>query len=294
MKELGKRLAVAAVGIPTVLVLVYLGGWFLSVPLAAFAAWGTHEVARMARRKDVRPAEWISAPIAAALVLVGSWHGTFMAFAPTALALVAVATMASLVAAIAWRGPHGAPLASVAVTVFSSVYVGVALAFVPLLRAMPVARPWNLSAGGAALAGLVVVALPLAITWIGDAAAYFAGSAWGRAKLAPSISPNKSWVGFWANLVGGGIAAVAWVVIFRRLVPGVSPGPIALFAGVGALIGCAAVFGDLAESLIKREAGVKDSGTFFPGHGGVLDRIDSLVFTIPSAYVALALLAVTP
>lgn len=294
MKELGKRLAVAAVGIPTVLVLVYLGGWFLAVPLAAFAAWGTHEVARMARERGVRPMEWISVPMSGALVLVATLHATFTEFAPTAVALLGVATVASLVVGIAWRGPQGRALASIGVTVFSAVYVGMALAFVPLLRATPVEWAWGLSAGEAAVAGLVVVALPLAITWIGDAAAYFAGSTWGRAKLAPSISPNKSWVGFWANVAGGGIAAVAWVVVFRRLVPGVDPGPVVVFAGVGAAIGCAAVFGDLAESLIKREAGVKDSGTFFPGHGGVLDRIDSLLFTIPSAYAALALLEVTP
>lgn len=290
MNELGKRVAVAAVGIPTVLALVYMGGWFLSVPLAAFAARGSHEVGRIARAKGVRPLEWISVPIAAALVLLASWHATYVAFAPTALALVGIATIAALVAGIAWRGPQGAPLASVAVTVFSAVYVGVPLAFTPLLRAIPVSRAWDMSAGDARMAGLVVVTLPLAITWIGDAAAYFAGSAWGRAKLAPSISPNKSWVGCWASLAGGGVAAAAWVLAFRSLVPGVDPGPVALLAGVGVVIGGAAVVGDLAESLLKREAGVKDSGTFFPGHGGVLDRVDSLLFTIPSAYAALALL----
>lgn len=292
MSELGKRVAVAAVGIPSVLALVYLGGWFLSVPLAAFAAWGTHEGARLAAAKGVGSIEWIAAPSAAALVLLASRYPTFPAFAPAALGLVGGATFASLVAALGLRGPRGSPLASVAVTLFSVVYVGLALACAPLLHAMPTAGSWGLSGGRGAFAGLGLVALPLAITWVGDAAAYFAGSAWGRAKLAPSISPNKSWVGFWASLAGGGTAAVAWLLAFRRLIPSVDLGPIAVFAVLGAVIGGVAVVGDLVESLLKREAGVKDSGTFFPGHGGVLDRVDSLLFTIPTAYVALSLLDV--
>lgn len=294
MSELGKRVAVAAVGIPTVLVLVYFGGWLLSVPLAGFAAWGTHEVARLGERTGVRSIEWVAAPTAAALVLLASWRGTFGAFAPPAVALVGASTAVSLLAGVARRGPEDAPLASVAVTVFSAVYVGLSLAFVPLLHAIPAARAWELPAGVGALAGLAVVALPLAITWIGDAAAYFAGSAWGRAKLAPSISPNKSWVGFWASLAGGSVAAVLWSLALRRIVASVDPGPIVVFALLGAVIGVAAVVGDLVESLLKREAGVKDSGTFFPGHGGVLDRIDSLLFTIPSAYAALTVLEVGP
>jgi phosphatidate cytidylyltransferase len=137
-----------------------------------------------------------------------------------------------------------------------------------------------------------MVALPLAATWIGDASAVVAGSAWGRerAKLAPTISPNKSWVGFWAALLGGAGAAVLWLAIAVRHVPELEPVPFAAMAVGGALLAFAAVLGDLAESLLKREAGVKDSGTFFPGHGGVLDRIDSLIFTLPGAYGVLLLL----
>jgi phosphatidate cytidylyltransferase len=135
-----------------------------------------------------------------------------------------------------------------------------------------------------------VVVLPLAVTWIGDAAAYFAGSAWGRRKLAPTISPKKTWVGLWAELVASALAGVAWMSVTRSALPGAPvPGP-AVAAIVGALLGLAAVLGDLVESLFKREAGVKDSGTFFPGHGGVLDRIDALIFTLPLAYALFLLL----
>jgi phosphatidate cytidylyltransferase len=136
---------------------------------------------------------------------------------------------------------------------------------------------------------VLVLALPLAATWTGDSAAYFAGSAWGKRKLAPTISPNKSWVGFWAALFGAGAAAVAWLLVAGPKLPGLTLGPGAA-AVVGVLLGLGAVVGDLAESLFKREAGVKDSGTFFPGHGGVLDRLDALFVTLPLAYGALVAL----
>lgn len=292
MSELGKRVAVAVVGIPAALTLVWLGGWFLSVPLALFAAWGAHEVARLAETRGVRPLEWVASPLAAALVLLASWRPTFPEFAPWALGLLAGASMASLAAALRLRGPSGAPLESVATTLLAALYVGLALAFAPLLHALPGEGSWGLTDGESSAAGLAALALPLVVTWMGDTAAFFAGSAWGkgRARLAPTISPNKSWVGFWAAIAAGAAGAVLWLLAVRGFGLGEGPGVPGVLAALGAVVALAAVVGDLVESLLKREAGVKDSGTFFPGHGGVLDRIDSLLFTIPTAYVALVLL----
>ena len=119
------------------------------------------------------------------------------------------------------------------------------------------------------------------------------GTKWGkeRARLAPTISPKKSWVGFWANLVGGAAGGLGWFVAVVERLPGLADvGPL-WFALMGLILGLAAVVGDLLESLFKREAGVKDSGSLFPGHGGVLDRIDSLVLTIPASFVLLTLVA---
>lgn len=304
MSELALRTAVAAVAIPVVLGLVYLGGWFLSAPVALFAALGTHELARLAREEGVRPLEWVGAPAAATLVFAASWRPSFSAFAPLALVILGAATVTALVAALWTRSAAEAPLGAVAVTLLGAVYVGLTLAFVPLLHALPSQAGWSPRSGSVAGAGFAAVALPLAVTWVGDAAAYFAGSAWGRAgaRLAPSISPNKSWVGFWAALLGGAVAAVTWmyVAISAGVAPPVGQGIFGSLGGVpvlavaGAAIACAAVLGDLVESLLKREAGVKDSGAFFPGHGGVLDRVDSLLFTIPAAYVILTLLGALP
>ena len=285
------RVAVAAVGIPLVLALAYLGGWYLAVPLAAFAAWGAHELFRFSAKREVRAIEPVGVALSAALVLLAAWRPAFAAFAPWALAALAVGALLAVLEAMRSRGPQGRPLGSAAVTLFGAVYVGLALAFVPLLHALPTARGWA-TPDGAAWAGLIAVALPLAATWIGDAAAYFAGTAWGRGRrrLAPAISPNKSWVGFWAALAGAGAAALLWAVVARRFLPGLALEPMLAVGALGATLGVAAVVGDLVESLLKREAGVKDSGTFFPGHGGVLDRMDSLIFTVPTAYVGVVLL----
>lgn len=120
----------------------------------------------------------------------------------------------------------------------------------------------------------------LGVIWVADTAAYFAGHRWGRRKLAPAISPGKTWEG-----VAGAAVAVAvyhllvWNLGLRNLMPGSSV-PAAL------LVACLlplSIIGDLFESLIKRQAGVKDSGTLLPGHGGVLDRIDGLTATLPLA-----------
>jgi phosphatidate cytidylyltransferase len=288
--ELRARVGVAAVGIPLVLAVAYLGGWYLALPLAAFSGWGTHELFRLSAKKDVHAVEPVGMTLAAALVLLAAWRPEFAAFAPWALAAVGVGALLALLEAMRSRGPQGHPLGAAAVTLFGAIYVGLALSFVPLLHAVPTERGWA-TGGGTEWAGLITVALPLATTWVGDAAAYFAGSAWGRGRrrLAPSISPNKSWVGFWAALVGAAAAASLWALVARAHLPGLALEPMVAVGVLGAMLGLAAVVGDLVESLLKREASVKDSGTFFPGHGGVLDRIDSLIFTFPVAYLGVML-----
>jgi phosphatidate cytidylyltransferase len=120
--------------------------------------------------------------------------------------------------------------------------------------------------------------LVLAVAWIADTAAYFAGRRWGRHKLAPSISPGKTWEG----AAGGLVAAAAYAIILSMFAGGGNKDA-ALFVGVAALLVAASIVGDLFESAAKRQAGVKDSGALLPGHGGMLDRIDSATATLPVA-----------
>jgi phosphatidate cytidylyltransferase len=120
------------------------------------------------------------------------------------------------------------------------------------------------------------VLLVLGLVWITDSAAYFAGTAWGRHKLAPAISPGKSWEG----ALGGLIGAAAYAIICGILIDGIAWAP---FLAAAVLLAMVSIVGDLFESAAKRQAGVKDSGALLPGHGGILDRIDSATSTLPLA-----------
>jgi phosphatidate cytidylyltransferase len=147
-------------------------------------------------------------------------------------------------------------------------------------------QPMALGAAGVAVlvpAGLAIAALQplqvllvLLLVWIADTAAYFVGRAWGKRKLAPAISPGKSWEGAAGGLIGAALYAI--IVAFLT-----QPGALLTFAAAGVLLGMVSIVGDLFESAAKRQAGVKDSGTLLPGHGGILDRIDSATASLPLA-----------
>lgn len=283
MKDLGSRLAVAVVGIPAILGLLYLGGWALGVPLALLAMLGAGEVYALAEARGVRPLSWVGMPAAAAPTLLAVVRPDFLGWAPWVVAAYSVTLAVTLVTALWTRGPVGGPLASTSVTMFGVAYAGLPLAFVPLLHDLPRQLDWGGPTPSPWLGGAVVL-LPLAATWVGDAAAYFAGTWWGKRKLFPAISPAKSWVGAWAGILGSAGAALAWVSLSRLVLPEAPVVGVVAVLGAGGLLGVGAIFGDLVESLLKREAGVKDSGTFFRGHGGVLDRLDALAFTLPMGY----------
>ena len=152
-----------------------------------------------------------------------------------------------------------------AALVLGVIYIFGAWRTAALLRAI---NPWWLIFG-------------LVVSWIGDTGAYYVGRRYGRHKLAPRVSPGKSWEGSIASAVVSGLAGA---LALPRLIPAVGPGEalaLALAANVAGQIG------DLAESAIKRGAGVKDSGTLLPGHGGLLDRVDSSMFALPVLYTIL-------
>jgi phosphatidate cytidylyltransferase len=134
-------------------------------------------------------------------------------------------------------------------------------------------------------AGATAVLLVVIAAAAGDVFAYVVGSLAGRHRVAPSVSPNKTWEGLAGGLLA---AAVAGAVLLPLALAGAGP---ALGALTGAAIALAAFLGDLAESLVKRDLGVKDLGTVLPGHGGVLDRVDGILFALPTGYLLLALIA---
>lgn len=182
-----------------------------------------------------------------------------------------------MLAALAVRGPGSRPLEAVGITVFAALYAGGLPAFLLWLR--------HGSSVPGAWAGTWLVFLPLAVTWICDSLAMMGGALIGGAKLAPVLSPKKTWAGAVTGLVGALVVAPAygWLILERVGMPV----PFIGLVLVGLAIGTLGQVGDLAESLFKRQAGLKDSGAFFPGHGGVLDRLDSLYWGIPLTAVVL-------
>lgn len=133
----------------------------------------------------------------------------------------------------------------------------------------------------------------LAVTFLADTVAYLVGRAWGRHKMAPRISPGKTWAGFGGSLLGGLIASMAVILIFSKTSWRDLGVPVILGFGVmGAFVAVFGVLGDLSESFLKRAVGVKDSGQLIPGHGGILDRVDSLLFTTPVTFAVFSLVPI--
>jgi phosphatidate cytidylyltransferase len=281
--ELAKRVAVAAVGIPFAVVVIYAGGWALAAVLAAVAALGTLEFYRLAAHNRVFAFDVAGSAAAVLLVITA-------ASAPPALASIRMWNTALVVLllfgalAVTRRLPDQSPMEAIAVTFCGALFVGGTLAFGVWLRAYPnTAQPLLSTGTTVALQGSALLAFPLAITWINDTLAYFVGRAIGRHKLIPQVSPGKTVEGAIAGLVGGVLTACALGLFVLGPYVGLTASIVRWTLG-GLLIAAVAQIGDLVESLMKREAGVKDSGTLLPGHGGILDRFDALFFAIPVAY----------
>ncbi len=282
LPDLTRRIPVTVVGIPLALLIVYLGGWALGGVLAIIAALGSLEYYGLAEKRGVRPFYYLGIPCSAALVLVATATPSFETVAKAGWALGLALVLVSLAAAVSRRGPEGSPLAAVGATVTGTLLIGGSLSFAVLLRHLP-------PAGAGPWAGPLLLVFPLVIIWVGDTCAYLCGTQWGRRKLCPLVSPHKTVLGAVAGLVGSTLAAAVFAWLALDGIPGFGMGTWA-GAGIGLLVGAAGQVGDLGESVLKREAGVKDSGTIFPGHGGVLDRFDALFFSFPATFLLLLLL----
>ena len=261
MSPLVSRILVAAVLLPLVIGLVYLGGWWLFALATDGGLLALHELYVMAR--ELRP-----------LVL-----GGYLGFVTTLLGLqlggidwMLGGLLATFVLAFVVYGLGGvrqSATMSFGITVLGVAWVGAGIGCLLLIRDIPEFGFW------AVMAVLFTV-------FAADTGAFFVGRTLGRHRMAPAISPNKSWEGF----VGGVLAAVgmAFVILYKDRDEFLTI-PESLVLGL--VIALAAVLGDLFESAVKRDLDVKDSGRVLGGHGGMLDRLDSLLWAGPAAYFAI-------
>jgi phosphatidate cytidylyltransferase len=285
VNELTTRIFSALLAAPLALVMIWLGGLPLAAFLAAVSAGCAWEFFRIARATGVDPLDPIGIPLAGAIPLVV--YAAAAGLVRPTLAVPAVALLVVLAAVIWARGTAGRPLGSAAATVLGILYSGGLLTFGFVLREHPYAVGDR--------AGTALVAFPLVLTWASDIGAFFVGRAIGGRKLIPSVSPGKT--------VSGALGGLATTVLASWLYVRFALPPVALLTMTvpaallfGAVISVAAQMGDLTESLLKREAGIKDSSRLIPGHGGLLDRLDSLLFVLPVAYLLFGwlLLPATP
>jgi phosphatidate cytidylyltransferase len=275
VSELTRRIIFAVIAAPLSIAVVYFGDWALAIVLSVLAALAAWEFFRMARETGAFPLELGGIAIAALLPI--AVHAQRLGVYTLSLTAI-VAIILVLFASTIWlRGPSGKPLASVAATTFGVLYAGL-FSYIYALR-------YHDYAVGAA-AGTALVFLPILLTWATDVGAYAVGRSIGKKKLMPAVSPGKTVEGAAGGLVITILVCLLYVrfILMPLALLGMTIQGAVLFAIV---VSVAAQTGDLAESLLKREAGVKDSSRILPGHGGILDRFDGLLFVMPIAFLLL-------
>jgi phosphatidate cytidylyltransferase len=279
-----KRVLTAAVLIPLVLVAVFLApNWLFTVLVGAVALLATVEYMTLAAAYGYEPFRFLTYLLIATFygIVVWATGNPSPDGVQVLLAMIFFFTMAPFVYLCVGmtRKDLRSVLVGLAVSYVALPYLGFSLACLIFLRIM--------------VAGWFLVLFTFLVIWVGDTAAYYAGRAFGRIKFAPVISPKKTWEGALAS----GLASMLVGILLVEFAPQISRGlgsmhllrapeffantPMWITALVALTINVAGQLGDLIESLIKRGAGVKDSGSILPGHGGVLDRVDALLFALP-------------
>ena len=272
VNELARRAVVAVIGAPIALGIIWLGGAPLATLAGALAGIAAWEYYRIARDGGSTPMSVVGIVLSAMIPL--AVHAQQLGVFAVPLVIWILVPLFVLALTI-WTRGVGKPLGAAATTVFGALYTGGTLSYLYALRY------FGYAVGDTA--GALVVIMPVVLTWASDTGAYFTGRVLGGPKLIPSVSPAKTVSGAIGAVVAtvGACAAFVHFLLKPQAQLAFSPTGLIIFA---VCISVTAQIGDLTESLLKREAGVKDSGTLIPGHGGVLDRLDSLFFVLPVSY----------
>ena len=287
-----KRVATAVVLIPLVLLAVFRAPlWAFAIIVGLIALWTTREYLNLLPNYGVQPFRWLTQLLLATWFLVplalegGAGHSDWFV-APAAAALVAMCGAPFFFLIAGFRRENLADsLPAAALSLFALPYIALPLLSLVLIRLLP--------------AGAFLLSLLLILVWVGDIAAYYVGRNVGRHLMAARISPKKTWEGAAASMA----ASVVLAAVFAQSAPrigqwlsqsslvqdfpsrGLQAPPTWVPLVLALAVNVAAQLGDLAESALKRGAGIKDSGSSLPGHGGMLDRIDALLFAAPVGMV---------
>jgi len=257
--DISQRVVTGLIAAGVVLAATAIGPRALIVLILAAVTMAAAELFQALRTRGYQPATLLGLVGCASMVAGTYWRGE--AAFPLVLTLMVIFSFLWYLAGVV----HAKPTMNIAVTLFAFVYVGFLGSFAALFLRVPEGR------GVGILIGAVIV------TAFHDIGAYLVGKYWGKTPLAPELSPNKTFEG----LVGGVLTSVA---VSRLVVSRIGPWDAGKAFWLGVVVAIAAPLGDLCESMIKRDLGVKDMGKLLPGHGGVLDRIDALLFVIPATY----------
>ncbi len=272
-RNLALRVASALLLFPLLVAVTWVGGLPFALLLVAAAALGAYELVAMSA--PAGPPEAFAVAVAALFPVATWWAASHSAHGYPAIvpALVSAAVMILLVLNLFRPGPIEEAPARAGRSALAWIYCGFLVASVAGLRAR---------------FGFAWVMLAFVVSWLNDTLAYFAGRFRGRTPLCPRVSPKKTWEGFAGGMAGSVLGALGTKAVFLLVPQPAGEAFLLTWAGcVGVGIGAGVLgpVGDLTESMLKRAAGVKDSGKLIPGHGGLLDRIDALLFVAPWVYL---------
>ncbi len=304
MSELGKRVFVALIGIPLAVGIIFLGGFVFFFALLFLANFSLWELFQLAEKKNIKPMTYfglfISSLIQTLYFLILQNFLSINKFVVLILLLLLVGSLPSiLILAQVWNRQTGS-ISNVAVSILGLFWISFVFSSILSIRFLS-DYLFLLSSFGEikSLHRLLSFQYPLdsywsskfflailGTIWLCDTFAYFFGTAYGKHKLAPTISPKKTWEGGIAGVVGSFVVFFVLNFVFNLNLP------IGFQLLFGAVVGVIGQIGDLAESKIKREFNVKDSSNLLPGHGGILDRLDSIMFVFPTLLIIFTLLAV--
>ena len=276
------RIAAGVLGAALYIYLVFAyDGLPFALSVALFSVFGTLELYRAVKNQGGAPSEFLGI-LACVAFQLAAWTHYGQRFAPYLPAVLLLLVITTLLTELGKRRPK--PVITIGTTLLGAVYAGWLLSYLTLLHGM---QPGMIRLSGTNMPLLVppfasttpgewLVIFVSACTWMSDTGALFVGKALGRHKLAPTISPGKTWEGALGGVVTAlltGLGLGLWLHL-----------PLVHALGLAALCAVAGQVGDLCESVLKRDLGIKDFGNVLPGHGGILDRIDSLLFAAPLAY----------